>query len=257
MNSKVHIVTTCTPISPYKECWEEQMDSWVPAMEKCGVPVHTVMANSNVTSPYVEVDKFIYCPGEFTFKEHYNTTASYWMNAILHWSLDHNLDYVFIVDNDTYVHPHRFISLIQEYKTNPSIMYAGACFPFWGGEGWWLHDNFQTFVDNNNFDEVIKGWASGGSGIVLSKQAIKIAAAHFWDEVEACEIKDQGKNDFILQKVLTKHNIKLYHDSRFCWESPYTTHPAYKLHPSDKVPLITNPDSFLVAQHDMSGHMKS
>ena len=111
------------------------METWIPEIQNLGVPVYSLSANSNVENTYEEVNKLILFKGLSKFSSSHDVTLSYSSNAAFHWAYDQDLDYVLLVDNDTYVHPERFIDLITEYEQNPRIKYAGACMPYWGGRG--------------------------------------------------------------------------------------------------------------------------
>jgi hypothetical protein len=246
---KIAITTYYTSVSPYKEKWEEQMRTWVPQAKKLGIPVYSLKAKEDFISEkkYIQKDDFIIFKGKTKFENSRNDiTLSWALDAVLCWAKDNNFDYVYFADNDTFIEPTRFLSLIQEYSQNPEIDYAGCCLPY---RGWTPSNNFQTFIP---IDEK-EGHASGGSGYILSKKAIKLASSTFLKEIELTEEGFKWANDKILGNCFKKHNIPLYHDSRISPESP--SNPLLVNPHNNPIPYIGDPNSFLVGQHGANGHM--
>jgi hypothetical protein len=247
-------ITYYTSVSPWKEKWEEQMRTWVPQAKKLGIPVYSLKAEENLISKkkYVQKDDFIIFKGKTKFesnlggiKNRYDITLSLGLDAAICWAKDKKFDYVLFTDNDTFVEPSKFISLIKEYSQNPKINYAGCCLPY---KGWDTNSNFQTFIPIEE-----KGYACGGSGYVLSKQAISLAAEGFLKEVHQTEPEKQWANDLIIGNFFKKNNIPLYHDNRLYMESYF--HPSL-LNPQNlPIPYIGNPNSHLVVQHGVDGYM--
>jgi hypothetical protein len=257
---KTAIITSYTFVSPWKEKWEEQMRTWIPKAKELGIPVYTMIANSNVEGDYLEVGDFIHFKGKMRFdqilqnegKIKYDNTLSMNMYATLCWARDKDLDYILIVDNDVFVEPSRLANLFTEYSQNLEINYAGHCNPYMG----WNPQQYPKLFIEIQPDNPRPPFASGGCGIVLSKKAVAAASTTFLDQVELEAEDGKWCNDLILAKTLNKHNIPLFQDGRFYIDFPKPgkfRHMNY--HPSTIIPYIGNPNSPLVSQHEADGYM--
>lgn len=252
----IAIVTSYTFVSPWKEKWEEQMRTWVPKAKELGIPVYTLIANSNVEDNYLQVGDFIHYKGISRFKTSpvtgqyiYDISSSFGFDAILKWAKDQDLDYLLIIDNDLFLEPTRFLNLIEEYSQDSQINYAGHVIPY-------PHLDYRTYpklflpISPNKLY-----YASGGAGMLLSKDSINIASQHFLNEALSYPIESKrGCNDLILGFTLSKHNIPLYQDGRFFIDFP-DDKPRYLTFGDPNIPYIGDKLSPLVCQHNANGHM--
>lgn len=246
---KVAITTNYTYVSPYKEKWEEQQNTWVPWARKLKIPVYTTIANCNIEGNYLQVGDFIHWKGKMKWEGKYHKDISYNVNSILQWAKDQDLDYILMVDNDVFVEPNRFLNLLHYYKKHPEIICAGHCIPYLG---WDPQVCPVGFVPSPHEGKLI--YPSGGAGIILSKKGISTMAKFFLEELEHTPLENQYAGDYIMGKVLEKHNIPLYQEGRLFIEFPGK--PPILGHPTNySIPYIGDPSSFLVTQHEADGNM--
>lgn len=253
---KVAIITNYTYVSPWKEKWEEQTKTWIPKAKELGIPVYTLIANSNIEGDYLQVENFIHYKGKSRFLSNpvtggyvYDISQSYGTNAALKWAHHQNLDYVLLIDNDVFVEPTRFLNLIKEYSQNPEINYAGHCIPYPGLDYTKYPKQFQPISPDKLY------YASGGAGMLLSKKSIALASSSFIHEVELYpNEKHKGCNDLILGLTLAKHHIPLYQDGRFFIDFP-DDKPRYLIPGHFDIPYIGDKNSPLVCQHNANGNM--
>lgn len=247
----IAIVTSYTFVSPWKEKWEEQMRTWVPQAKKLNIPIYSLVANPNVKGEekdYLQIGDFIHFDGKMRFDNgKHDITLSHSTNSVLQWAKDQNLDYLLMVDNDVFVEPSRFLNLLQKYKPNPSIKYAGHCMPYPGLD--WT--TYPLLHITSPPDKLY--YASGGAGIILSKEGIKIASSNFLKELEECPEDKKSYNDYVLGKVFKNQNVPLFQDGRIFAEFPGK--PIIHNPTNLSIPYIGDPKSPLVCQHEANGHM--
>jgi hypothetical protein len=248
---KIAITTYYSPVSSYKEKWEEQMRTWVPQAKKLNIPIYSLVANPNVKGEekdYLQIGDFIHFDGKMRFDNgKYDITLSHATNSVLQWAKDQNLDYLLMVDNDVFVEPLRLLRLLQKYQHIPSIIYAGHCIPYLG----WDFTKYPCLHVSSPPNKTY--YASGGAGIILSKEGIKIASSNFLKELEECPEDKKSYNDYVLGKVFKNQNVPLFQDGRIFIEFPGK--PIIINGSNLSIPYIGDPKSPLVCQHEANGHM--
>ena len=218
--------------------WIECESTWVPKLRELGFEVLILMSNPYLDKEYEKIGNFFFSkcsdnPDEIYLKSQY-FISKYVLTKT-------NYEYRFQLDSDSFVHPDRFIKFIKDYTINTPKDYVGCAIPY---PGFHWDNLIQKEIDDNNI------WASGGSGFLLSRKSMKCIVNGF----KRNEWEDLYIEDYIVGKILYKNNIKLFHDSRLLFSSPYKqiiNNPG-----NDPINFIGNKDSFLAVQHYCHGHMQ-
>lgn len=235
---KTLITITGTWNSTHSKNWIECASTWVPLLKKYGFDVLFLMSNPHLNKEYEVIGDFFFsrCSDD---KDSLYLKNHYFISKYL--LLETNYNYRFHTDNDTFVHPERFISLLKEYTETTPKDYVGCVIPYPG-----LNVNHLNKLEIKDPGY----YASGGSGFILSREAHKPLINDFkeenYDHLAFC--------DKITGELLYQNGIKLWHDSRILFESPY------KRIIDDPgglgSPFIGDKNSFLAIQHYCNGYMK-
>lgn len=239
MRQKTLITITGTWMPSHSLNWIECASTWVPLIKAKGFDVLFLMSNPYLDKDYEIIGDFFFakCPDDLQniyFKNHYYI-SKYFLNQT-------DYDYRFHVDSDSFIHPEKFTNLIKEYTEITPKDYVGCVIPYPG-----LNTNVfnKLEIEGDNY------YASGGSGFLLSKKAHEPLVNDF-------KIENYNNNlsacDKITGSLLHQNGIKLWHDSRILFESPYkrTISDPHNL----GTPFIGDKDSFLCVQHYCNGHMR-
>lgn len=235
---KTLITITGTWAPTHSKNWIECASTWVPKLKEKGFDVLFLMSNPYLDKEYEVVGDFFFsrCTDileKLYLKNHYYI-SKYFLNET-------NYDYRFHTDNDTFVHPERFVSLVEEYTQTTPKDYVGCTVPY-------------PNINPNHLNKLeIKDqgyYASGGSGFILSRKSHEPLINDFKEE----NYNHLAFCDKITGELLRKNGIKLWHDSRILFESPYkrTMNDPLNL----GIPFIGDKDSFLAVQHYCNGHMQ-
>jgi hypothetical protein len=238
MENTILITITGTWVSSHYSNWIECETTWVPKMREKGFKVIYLMSNPHLDKNYELVGNFFFakCPDTLEsiyYKNHYHI-SKYLLKET-------NYQYRFHVDSDTFVHPDRVIDIFKEYTIVNPKDYVGCVTPYPG-----LNTNFLNKIEINEPNY----YASGGSGFLISRRSMKYMVGLFNEE----EYETLADCDKITGEILYKEGIRLWHDSRFLFESPY----KLIIDNSENLPnpFVGDPNSFLAVQHYCNGHMK-
>ena len=260
--------------SPWDKQWKECMDTWGAVMESQGYNLKVLMGHPELKEDYIELDRFLFSKSTETrygvFYKHIYYPCKWFLNET-------NYDHIYIVGDDTFVHPQKFFSLYEgmrnhlDFNANGGPHYWGAATPRlqnWGR-------NVKDF--RQNFKEAIL-YLSGGSGMVLSRKAAQVIVESFesgeWAKWEKPGIQFEGFPEFTIPQmetsqewlymddlltglILYKNHIWLTHDDAFSFESPFKPqigpfYPGMEKH----IPYIGGKNGeHLVAQHFVAGKM--
>ena len=237
LNKKVLITITGTWAKTHYKNWIECETTWVPKLREKGFEVLYLMSNPYIKSGFKKIDNFFFAnckdnKEELYLKNHYYISA-YFINET-------NYEYRFHTDNDTFIHPERFITLLDDYVNKNPKDYMGCVLPYPG---------FNTYNLVKREITSPKHYASGGSGFLVSRKAQRYMVEDFntknYEHLAYC--------DKITGEILYKNGIKLFHDSRILFESPYKR--AIRDPQKIGCPSIGDKNSFLAVQHYCNGHM--
>ena len=235
--SKTLITIPGTWNSPHSKNWMECEFTWVPKLRKMGFDVIYLMSNPHLDKDYELLGNFFFSKcldgkEHLYYKNHY-FVSQYILNET-------NYDYVFKIDSDTFVHPYRFISLLQEHTIHSPKNYMGCVIPYPG---------LNTHSLNKYYIEEEKYYASG-AGYLLSRKVLQFLI----DDFNPSENPSALYDDLIVGDILYQRKLNLFHDSRILFESPYkrTISDPHNI----GTPFIGEVDSFLALQHYCDGHMK-
>jgi hypothetical protein len=239
MKQKTLITITGTWFPSHSPNWIESASTWVPLIKEKGFDVLFLMPNPYLDKDYEIIGDFFFakCPDglENIYLRNHYYISKYFLNQ-------NDYDYRYHTDCDTFIHSERFTDLIKEYTEITPKDYVGCVIPYPG-----LNPNVlnKLEIKEKNY------YASGGSGFLLSKKAHEPLVNDFKkedynDDLSAC--------DRITGSLLYQKGIKLWHDSRILFESPYRKiiSDPYNL----GTPFIGDKDSFLAVQHYFNGHMR-
>lgn len=250
INERVLITITGTWAPSHAKNWMECEMTWVSKLRKMGFDVVYLMSNPHLDKPYERIGNFFFanCNDDLNsiyLKNHYY--ISQYVNK------DTDYDYRFHTDSDTFIHPERFVSLLEEYVNETPKDWVGCVIPYPGFNPWTLN---KCEILSGNWNN-ISYYASGGSGFLLSNKAMQILVDELdydsyinktnqepWgsDKLWAC--------DLIAGHFLYKNGINLWHDSRILFESKYKT-----IMSGVGQPFVGDRDSFMTVQHYCNGHM--
>ena len=237
LNKKVLITITGTWAKTHYKNWIECETTWVPKLREKGFEVLYLMSNPYIKSGFKKIDNFFFAnckdnKEELYLKNHYYISA-YFINET-------NYEYRFHTDNDTFIHPERFITLLDDYVNKNPKDYMGCVLPYPG---------FNTYNLVKREITSPKHYARGGSGFLVSRKAQRYMVEDFntknYEHLAYC--------DKITGEILYKNGIKLFHDSRILFESPYKR--AIRDPQKIGCPSIGDKNSFLAVQHYCNGHM--
>ena len=237
LNKKVLITITGTWVKTHYKNWIECETTWVSKLREKGFEVLYLMSNPYIKSGFKKIDNFFFAnckdnKEELYLKNHYYISA-YFINET-------DYEYRFHTDNDTFIHPERFITLLDDYVNKTPKDYMGCALPYPG---------FNTYNLVKREITSPKHYASGGSGFLISRKAQRYMVEDF----NAKNYEHLAYCDKITGEILYKRGIKLFHDSRILFESPYkrTIRDPQKI----GCPSIGDKNSFLAVQHYCNGHM--
>lgn len=234
---KILLTITGTWSESHSVNWMECATTWVPLIKKQGIDVLFLMSNPHLDREYEIKGNFFFAKCPDTVKKIYWKNHYYISKYFLE---ETDYDYRFHTDSDTFIHPERFKQLLEDFTINNPKDYMGCVLPYPG------------FNVNDNRSEEIKGegfYASGGSGFLLSRKSHKYLVEDFNEE----EYEHLGFCDKITGEILYNRGIKLWHDSRLLFESPWNRTIADPHNLGS--PFIGDKDSFLAVQHYCNGYM--
>jgi len=254
INERVLITVTGTWAPSHAKNWMECEMTWVSKLREKGFDVVYLVSNPHLDKPYERVGNFFFvnCKDDLDsiyLKNHYY--VSQYVNN------DTDYDYRFHTDSDTFIHPERFVDLLEEYVDENPKDWVGCTIPYPGFNTWTLN---KCEILPGNWNN-ISYFASGGSGFLLSNKAMQILVDELdydsyinktnqepWgsDKLWAC--------DLIAGHFLYKNGINLWHDSRILFESKY--HPVMADPHGVGRPFVGDRDSFMTVQHYCNGHMR-
>lgn len=236
MNS-VLITITGTWNESHSTNWMECEMTWVPKLREKGFTILYLMSNPYLDKPYERIGNFFFARcvddlNQIYYKNHYYI-SQYVLNNT---SFTHR----FQIDSDTFVHPERFVKLVNDYTSENPRDYVGCVIPYPGMN---VNDLNKKEINESGY------YASGGSGFMVSRKAMKYMIDDFDEE----NYEHLAFCDKITGEILYNRGIRLWHDSRILFESPYkrTIDDPNNL----GSPFIGDKNSFLVAQHYCNGHM--
>jgi hypothetical protein len=237
LNKKVLITVTGTWVKTHYKNWIECETTWVSKLREKGFEVLYLMSNPYIKSGFKKIDNFFFAnckdnKEELYLKNHYYISA-YFINET-------DYEYRFHTDNDTFIHPERFITLLDDYVNKNPKDYMGCALPYPG---------FNTYNLIKREITSPKHYASGGSGFLVSRKAQRYMVEDF----NAKNYEHLAYCDKITGEILYKNGIKLFHDSRLLFESPYKR--AIRDPQKIGCPSIGDKNSFLAVQHYCNGHM--
>lgn len=235
---KTLITITGTWSSTHSQNWIECASTWVPKLKEKGFDVLFLMSNPHLSKEYEIIGDFFFAKcsdslDKIYYKNHYYI-SKYFLNET-------DYDYRFHTDSDTFVHPEKFPLLLKEYTEITPKDYVGCVIPYPGLN---VNDLNKLEIKDSGY------YASGGSGFILSRKAHEPLISDFkeenYDHLAFC--------DKITGELLYQNGIKLWHDSRILFESPYKRTIADPNNLGS--PFIGNKNSFLAIQHYCNGHMQ-
>jgi hypothetical protein len=237
LSKKVLITITGTWAKTHYKNWIECETTWVPKLREKGFEVLYLMSNPYVKSGFEKIGNFFFANCKDTLKEIY-LKNHYYISAYFINETDY--EYRFHTDCDTFLHPERFITLLDDYVNKTPKDYMGCALPYPG---------FNTYNLIKREITSPKHYASGGSGFLVSRKAQRYMVEDF----NAKNYEHLAYCDKITGEILYKNGIKLFHDSRLLFESPYkrTIRDPQKI----GCPSIGDKNSFLAVQHYCNGHM--
>lgn len=253
INKRVLITITGTWSPSHAKNWMECEATWVPRLRKMGFDVVYLMSNPHLDKPYERVGNFFFanCKDDLDsiyLKNHYY--ISQYVNN------DTDYEYRFHTDSDTFIHPERFVRLLEEYVNETPKDWVGCVIPYPSLDPWQL---IKSEIRPASWGGV-PHYASGGSGFLLSNKAMQVLIDEldydnyinktnqepWFDKTWAC--------DLIAGHFLYKNDINLWHDSRIIFESKY--HPVMVDPRNMGVPFVGDQNSFMTVQHYCNGHMR-
>lgn len=259
--------------SPWDKQWKECMDTWGASMKSQGYNIKILMGHPELKEDYIELDDFLFSKSTETkygvFYKHIYYPCKWFLNET-------NYNHFYIVGDDTFVHPKKFIEL-YEGMTNYTKFNDGGGPHYWGAATPRLAEwesNLREFRENF-MDERL--YLSGGSGMVLSR----VAAKTIVDTFESGEWVDWTKNaipfptpgfslpplksskewlywdDLLVGSILYRKGIWLTQDNAFNFESPFNPKvgPFYKGMENHMPYIGDKSGNHLVAQHCVGDHM--
>ena len=237
LNKKVLITITGTWAKTHYKNWIECETTWVPKLREKGFEVLYLMSNPYIKNGFEKIDNFFFAnckdnKEELYLKNHYYISA-YFINET-------DYEYRFHTDNDTFIHPERFITLLDDYVNKTPKDYVGCVIPY---PGFNVNDLNKAEITNPGY------YASGGSGFLVSRKSQK----HMVSDFNKSNYEHLAYCDKITGEILYKNGIKLFHDSRILFESPYKR--AIRDPQKIGCPSIGDKNSFLAVQHYCNGHM--
>lgn len=237
LNKKVLITITGTWAKTHYKNWIECETTWVPKLREKGFEVLYLMSNPYVKNGFEKIGNFFFANCKDTLKEIY-LKNHYYISAYFINETDY--EYRFHTDCDTFIHPERFITLLEDYVNKTPKDYIGCALPYPG---------FNTYNLIKREITSPKHYASGGSGFLVSRKAQRYMVEDF----DSKNYEHLAYCDKITGEILYKNGIKLFHDSRLLFESPYkrTIRDPQKI----GCPSIGDKNSFLAVQHYCNGHM--
>ena len=237
LNKKVLITITGTWAKTHYKNWIECETTWVPKLREKGFEVLYLMSNPYIKNGFEKIGNFFFANCKDTLKEIY-LKNHYYISAYFINETDY--EYRFHTDCDTFIHPERFITLLDDYVNKTPKDYMGCALPYPG---------FNTYNLVKREITSPKHYASGGSGFLISRKAQRYMVEDF----NAKNYEHLAYCDKITGEILHKNGIKLFHDSRLLFESPYkrTIRDPQKI----GCPSIGDKNSFLAVQHYCNGHM--
>ncbi len=248
MKHKVIVNVPDCKLEEYQAQQKESYTTWVPLLENRGVRVIKSISNPNLYKDYEIIDNDLYCKCTDDLDNNFILKRFYFIK----WAVEtQDFDYLFITSLDTFVHPDRFLNIIDEYTEMGNVDIAGCACPYLG---WDPYSNFKIFLDDLFYSVssiTTKSHVSGGSGYVLSYNSCKIILEEF-EKYENSE--NLPWDDLIFSRLLINKNISVLHDNRFLFSSPKL---IYWDQVGDRgVPRIdTKEGDFLAVQHPLDGCM--
>lgn len=233
---------TCRGINKFVLQELEAKATWVKLLTDKGVRVIHSVSNPNLDTDYSLQENTLYCNCTEELNKNFTLKRYYFIK----WAIETNqeFDFLFITSNDTFIHPDRFISLVNEYTDALNIDIAGCVWPY---QGWNPYYNFQETLPPNHKDDI---FCSGGSGYFLSKKSAQIITEQYPTYTHGYV---PNGDDVIFANILKDNNISITHDNRIMVSSPKKVYWEDTFNIG--VPYIGDPNSFLCAQHDLDGDM--
>ena len=237
MSKTLITITGNYTLSHYSN-WIECESTWVPKLREKGFDVLYLMSNPHLDKDYELKGNFFFSNCSDDLDQIYYKNHHYISQYVLN---ETDYDYRFQIDSDTFVHPERFIKLIEDHTlTNPKD-YVGCVIPY---PGFNTNNLVQQYIDTPGH------YASGGSGFLVSRKSM----GYMVEDFDPITYPYLNFCDKITGEILYKRDILLFHDSRILFESPYkrTISDPHNI----GTPFIGEMDSFLALQHYCDGHMK-
>jgi len=246
----------------YMKQVQECLDTWIPLVE---YPTIISVSNMSLDTEYCLVGNQLHCKCTDYYdlgSSDINFSLKRWY--FIKWAVEtkQEFDYLFITSSDTFIHPHRFKNLVEEYYKDDSIDFAGDVWPdIFGGQRDYSEE-VRRFIEPNLYWNIeMQPWdnpdmprehkqkshaitAGGGSGYILSKRACKIISDNFDTLLHNASTSYLGNSDDIhIGDLLRDNNIFLYYDVRFNQSRGIT------------IPYIED-SSFVAVQHYRDGDFK-
>ena len=236
--SKIMILVTGTTIEPYAQNWKECNTTWIPELRKLGYTVKIAIGNPKMNKYVKEMGDTVYFAAEDTKMGLFDKS----IRLPCRWILEEtDYQYYFRIDSDSFVHPHRFDTMLHENLNGNDVHYMGCAHPAA------MTNPFSMFRQM-----VCKeGTIASGCGYIVDRKAMQIAL----DTMRIVEDPlDYQIDDWVLGRSMWEAGIELLHDSKILFESKYNPLAAdpYNI----GLPDIADPNSHLAIQHYLNGHME-
>jgi hypothetical protein len=235
--SKIMILVTGTTIAPWDQNWKECEATWIPELRKLGYNVKVAIGSPNMNRYVKEMGNIVYFAAEDTKRGLFDKS----IRLPCRWVLEEtNYEYYFRIDSDSFVHPHRFDTMLHENLSNGIVNYMGCAHPA----------NMTNPFDNFKYIVCKERTIASGCGYMISRPAMKVAL----DKMRIDEDIDYEIDDWVLGRAMWENQVPLTHDSRILFESKYN--PLADDPWNLGLPDIADPNSHLALQHYMNGHME-
>tara|TARA_B100001093_G_scaffold515881_1_gene593271 strand:- start:491 stop:1246 length:756 start_codon:yes stop_codon:yes gene_type:complete len=226
-------------VDNYREC----LKTWGKVFKDRGYTVKVLLGLPALTKDYHDVGDYLFSNALDDYDHIFQKTIYY----PYQWFLKETKSkYFFITDSDTFIHPDRFISRLEEViKKYPSLDYWGSPTPWQG----------QNFGDLELKIAGKKGvFGSGGCGFLVSRRAAKIVVDNALEEIKNYD--SWWFDDYIVGNILQKENIDFVWDTSMIWVSPWKG-GIYVEEGYPPIPFIGGEEgNYLIAQHYMDGKME-
>lgn len=210
MRPKVIINLPDCKIKKYQDQQRECYETWIPEVRKIGIEVVESVSEETLDSEYKLDGGSLLCKCNDNLDENFVLKRYYFLK----WALENrDFDYVFVTSFDTFVHPLRFVDLVNWHFKNPHVEASGDVFPRMGWDPW---KDFVVRIDQSEYPLNLS--ISGGSGYLLNRRAVHSIVTNYH--------KNYGhpfkpmEDDQIFSRILKENGIDIWHHSRIITSSP-------------------------------------